>query len=213
VVPTAALWRFAPEACCSVSTISREAFSKVHAIKSAIFRHLRTTDLLRTCFRTILLFLLLYHLLVPLTFLPLCSQHFTLFPPLSTPLPTPVPYKGVLNTKASTKAIRLILPQLSFTKQSSDLRQFLRYYLLSNSNSTVLTSEAFSGIRTGERNKRETKWQRNKNHSTQDSHVVPLHGTSWAALCLTAQIRRDAVLSKSYGRGCNNYFCRGLLFY
>ena len=42
-----------------------------------------------------------------------------------------------------------------------------------------------------------------KNHSTQDSHVVPLHGTNWAALCLTAQIGRDAVLSKSYGRGCN----------
>jgi hypothetical protein len=79
----------------------------------------------------------------PLTFLPLCSRHFTLFPPLSTPLPNPVPYKGVLNTKASTKAILLILPQLSFTKQSSDLRQFLRYYLLSNSNSTVLTVKHF----------------------------------------------------------------------
>jgi hypothetical protein len=39
------------------------------------------------------------------------------------------------------------------------------------------------------------------NHSTQDSRVVPHHGTNWAALCLTAQIRRDAVLSKSYGRG------------
>jgi hypothetical protein len=40
-----------------------------------------------------------------------------------------------------------------------------------------------------------------KNHSTQDSHVVPHQGTSWAALWLTSQIRRDAVLSKSYGRG------------
>src|ERR1700743_2655108 len=42
---------------------------------------------------------------------------------------------------------------------------------------------------------------RKKNHSTQDSHVVPHHGTNWAALWLTLQIRRDAVLSKSYGRG------------
>jgi hypothetical protein len=40
-----------------------------------------------------------------------------------------------------------------------------------------------------------------KNHSTQDSHVVPHHGTNWAALRLTAQIGRDAVLSESYGRG------------
>ena len=43
--------------------------------------------------------------------------------------------------------------------------------------------------------------KRKRNHSTQDSHVVPHHGTNWAALCLTAQIGRDAVLSKSYGRG------------
>jgi len=40
-----------------------------------------------------------------------------------------------------------------------------------------------------------------QNHSTQDSHVVPHHGTNWAALRLTAQIGRDAVLSESYGRG------------
>lgn len=40
-----------------------------------------------------------------------------------------------------------------------------------------------------------------KNHSTQGSHVVPHHGTNWAALWLTSQIRRDAVVSKSYGRG------------
>ena len=39
------------------------------------------------------------------------------------------------------------------------------------------------------------------NHSTRDSHVVPHHGTSQAALWLTSQIGRDAVLSKSYGRG------------
>jgi hypothetical protein len=43
--------------------------------------------------------------------------------------------------------------------------------------------------------------KKNKNHSTQDSRVVPHHGTNWAALWLTAQIRRDAVLSESYGRG------------
>jgi hypothetical protein len=41
-----------------------------------------------------------------------------------------------------------------------------------------------------------------KNHGTQDSRVVPHRGTNWAALRLTAQIERDAVLSKSYGRGC-----------
>jgi hypothetical protein len=42
---------------------------------------------------------------------------------------------------------------------------------------------------------------KNKNHGTQDSRVVPHHGTNWAALWLTAQIKRDAVLSKSYGHG------------
>jgi hypothetical protein len=40
-----------------------------------------------------------------------------------------------------------------------------------------------------------------ENHYTQDSRVVPHRGTNWAALWLTAQIGRDAVLSKSYGRG------------
>ena len=40
-----------------------------------------------------------------------------------------------------------------------------------------------------------------KNHSTQDSRVVPHRGTNWAALRLTSQIGRDAVLSESYGRG------------
>jgi hypothetical protein len=43
--------------------------------------------------------------------------------------------------------------------------------------------------------------KKNKNHSTQDSRVVPHHGTNWAVLCLTSQIRRDTVLSESYGRG------------
>ena len=32
--------------------------------------------------------------------------------------------------------------------------------------------------------------------------MVPHHGTNWVALRLTAQIERDAVFSKSYGRGC-----------
>ena len=59
----------------------------------------------------------------------------------------------------------------------------------------------------GRRGKREVKKKEvgvggGKNHSTQDSHVVPHHGTNWAALRLTAQIGRDAVLSESYGRGC-----------
>ena len=34
--------------------------------------------------------------------------------------------------------------------------------------------------------------------------MVPHHGTNWAALRLTAQIGRDAVLSESYGRGYLN---------
>lgn len=45
------------------------------------------------------------------------------------------------------------------------------------------------------------KSKRKKNHSTQDSRVVPHRGTNWAALRLTSQIGRDAVLSESYGRG------------
>jgi hypothetical protein len=43
--------------------------------------------------------------------------------------------------------------------------------------------------------------QNYKNHSTQDSRVVPHRGTNWAVLWLTLQIGRDAVLSESYGRG------------
>ena len=46
-----------------------------------------------------------------------------------------------------------------------------------------------------------------KNHSTQDSRVVPHRGTNWAALWLTAQIGRDAVLSESYGRGYRPWHC------
>ena len=42
---------------------------------------------------------------------------------------------------------------------------------------------------------------KHKNHSTQDSRVVPHRGTNWAVLWLTLQIGRDAVLSESYGRG------------
>jgi hypothetical protein len=49
--------------------------------------------------------------------------------------------------------------------------------------------------------KQKTKKNQKKNHSTQDSRVVPHRGTNWAALWLTAQIGRDAVLSESYGRG------------
>jgi hypothetical protein len=43
--------------------------------------------------------------------------------------------------------------------------------------------------------------KKERNHGTQDSRVVPHRGTNWAALWLTAQIERDAVLSKSYGHG------------
>ena len=40
--------------------------------------------------------------------------------------------------------------------------------------------------------------------------MVPHHGTNWAALRLTAQIGRDAVLSESYGRGYW-YLCPGAM--
>ena len=53
-------------------------------------------------------------------------------------------------------------------------------------------------------NSNEISWQfceKRENHGTQDSRVVPHRGTNWAALWLTAQIGRDAVLSESYGRG------------
>ena len=40
--------------------------------------------------------------------------------------------------------------------------------------------------------------------------MVPHRGTNWAAPWLTSQIGRDAVLSRSYGRG---YFCRFLATY
>ena len=53
----------------------------------------------------------------------------------------------------------------------------------------------------GNRKTTENQNQTKKNHSTQDSRVVPHRGTNWAALWLTAQIGRDAVLSESYGRG------------
>ena len=48
---------------------------------------------------------------------------------------------------------------------------------------------------------RESRNKKEKNHSTQDSRVVPHRGTNWAAPWLTTQIGRDAVLSRSYGRG------------
>ena len=39
--------------------------------------------------------------------------------------------------------------------------------------------------------------------------MVPHRGTNWAAPWLTAQIGQDAVLSRSYGRGCNLMFGTG----
>ena len=59
-----------------------------------------------------------------------------------------------------------------------------------------------------ERGGREKKTKKEKkNHGTQDSRVVPHRGTNWAALWLTAQIGRDAVLSESYGRGYRPWHC------
>ena len=54
-----------------------------------------------------------------------------------------------------------------------------------------------------EKGKKGRAVEEGKNHSTQGSRVVPHRGTNWAALRLTAQIGRDAVLSESYGRGCS----------
>ena len=42
--------------------------------------------------------------------------------------------------------------------------------------------------------------QNRKKNNTQDSHVVPHHGTNRARRCLTSQSERDAVLSPLYGR-------------
>jgi hypothetical protein len=42
---------------------------------------------------------------------------------------------------------------------------------------------------------------KSKNHGTQDSHVVPHHGTNWAIPDLVAQIGRDATFYGFYGRG------------
>ena len=62
--------------------------------------------------------------------------------------------------------------------------------------------------RKGKRGGREKKTKKEKkNHGTQDSRVVPHRGTNWAALWLTAQIGRDAVLSESYGRGYRPWHC------
>ena len=69
-----------------------------------------------------------------------------------------------------------------------------------------MRSESDSGqaqhdLKASEHKETEQVSKNNKNHSTQDSRVVPHRGTNWAALRLTSQIGRDAVLSKSYGRG------------
>ena len=66
--------------------------------------------------------------------------------------------------------------------------------LVHSCHTSLDTLSARSDDRAGEKRKTE-------NHDTQDSHVVPHHGTDWAAPCLTTQIGRDAVLSRSYGRG------------
>jgi hypothetical protein len=47
---------------------------------------------------------------------------------------------------------------------------------------------------------------KSKNHGTQDSHVVPHHGTNWAIPDLVAQIGRDATFYGFYGRGWKQAF-------
>jgi hypothetical protein len=53
--------------------------------------------------------------------------------------------------------------------------------------------------RLNKKNNQGQTWKESqKNHGTQDSRVVPHRGTNWAALWLTAQIGRDAVLSERF---------------
>ena len=66
--------------------------------------------------------------------------------------------------------------------------------------------KSITGLLTNQMKREGKKKFREKNHSTQDSRVVPHRGTNWAALWLTAQIGRDAVLSESYGRGYKRPF-------
>lgn len=51
----------------------------------------------------------------------------------------------------------------------------------------------------------------NQNYSTQYSPVVPHQSTDWAINCLTAEIRRDPVLSIVYGRSCCVVFFSGYM--
>jgi hypothetical protein len=51
---------------------------------------------------------------------------------------------------------------------------------------------------------------KNKNYSTEYSHVVPHHSTDSAISCLTAQIGRDAVLLTVYGRNSKGFFSKCL---
>ena len=44
--------------------------------------------------------------------------------------------------------------------------------------------------------------KRSKNHSTQDSHVVPHRATNWAIIDLASQSGRDGAFFDFYGRGC-----------
>ena len=92
-----------------------------------------------------------------------------------------IPFK-VQNSVQSPKSIYVIDESLRVPQDTSKMRP-----RSAKVNTTTLTSCS--------------KNQREQNHSTQDSRVVPHRGTNWAALWLTAQIGRDAVLSESYGRG------------
>ena len=55
--------------------------------------------------------------------------------------------------------------------------------------------------RKGEKKKKKKKcFTRNQNYSTRTSRVVTHRTTIRAGTCLTSQIGRDAVFSRSYGR-------------
>ena len=60
--------------------------------------------------------------------------------------------------------------------------------------------------------KKKKKERKNKNYSTEYSHVVPHHSTDSAINCLTAQIGRDAVGLVVYGRNSKALRIRSLKY-
>ena len=91
-----------------------------------------------------------------------------------------------------TKHLRVSFGDMIFGGRGGLFLFFLFYFFLKikvgYSSSSLLSSFFF--------------FLKKKNYSTRTSHVVPHRTTIRAGTCLTSQIRRDAVLSRSYGRRC-----------